>query len=437
MDYNKKQTPDSLPPGILDPSSSTKIELVFGDVRIKRIQTSNDFVSHMIEHIAWRMGCSIDLCWQNDNWVALGRMLGTRIRSFPFVTQKAAGLGMMDDGSAEVLITPDPAGGLEIRTGANIDKEWFLSQRCEQLSSGLELVDLLTGLAGGLCMKIVLKVCSFEDPHHTWEGIFRGVGIALNRLFTPAIESACFSSPVEKAIQNGDITIAARSGYMAEITRHTAESQLEVMVDFETKRPLVFQYEGAPIAHYRETHALEGFQQLLKQVADSAGFSLQVVFRSKVLSSSHVLLEDTGMVIGKALREILVKRMMEQGINGAGSSLQHPDDFSQQDITVGVSVEGRKFWRFVPIGTTIEIIKRRLIIGQTVMNGLFSEDLDDFLDGLSWGLGCSIVVHIKDLPPAEAAWLMIFENLGRALREVFAINPYRKGVPPGVKANLA
>jgi hypothetical protein len=31
---------------------------------------------------------------------------------------------------------------------------------------------------------------------------------------------------------------------------------------------------------------------------------------------------------------------------------------------------------------------------------------------------------------------MIFKNLGIALREVFEINPYRKGVPPGVKANL-
>ena len=66
-----------------------------------------------------------------------------------------------------------------------------------------------------------------------------------------------------------------------------------------------------------------------------------------------------------------------------------------------------------------------------------SEDLDDFLDGLSWGLGCSIVIHIKDLPSAEDAWRMIFKGLGKALREVFEINPYRKGVAPGVKANLS
>jgi hypothetical protein len=47
-----------------------------------------------------------------------------------------------------------------------------------------------------------------------------------------------------------------------------------------------------------------------------------------------------------------------------------------------------------------------------------------------------MVIHIKDLPPAEDAWPMIFKNLGIALGEVFEINPYRKGVPPGVKASL-
>ena len=149
------------------------------------------------------------------------------------------------------------------------------------------------------------------------------------------------------------------------------------------------------------------------------------------------LLEDTGMVVGKALREILVKRMMDLGINGAGSSIQKPLDFTDQKISVGVSVEGRKFWRFVPLSTTHNEIRRRLIIGHTIKGGLFSEDLDDFLDGLSWGLGCSLVIHIKDFPPADDAWTMIFKNLGIALREVFEINPYRKGVPPGVKANLS
>jgi imidazoleglycerol phosphate dehydratase HisB len=413
------------------------LKLTFGDVRSKRIKTPNDFISHMVEHIAWRLGCSIELEWPNEDWSSLGSLLGRRIRSFRPLHQSAAALGMIDDGSAEVLIDLDKNGDLEINAGENIDLEWFLSLRCEQLPSGKCLVDLLTGLADGLCAQISLKVCNFEDPHHSWEGIFRGVGVTLNKLFAPAIQPQLFSSPVESNIDSGDIFITSRSAHLAEIKRQTAESGLSVKIDFRKEQPFVFQYEGAPIEHFRGTNALDGFRELLKLVAVEAGFTLQTVFTSKVLNSSHVLLEDTGMVVGKALREILVKRMMDLGINGAGSSIQNPLDLADQKISVGVSVEGRKFWRFVPLHNTFNEVRQRLIIGHTIMGGLFSEDLDDFLDGLCWGLGCSLVIHIKDLPSAADAWPIIFQNLGIALREVFEINPYRKGVPPGVKANLS
>jgi len=43
---------------------------------------------------------------------------------------------------------------------------------------------------------------------------------------------------------------------------------------------------------------------------------------------------------------------------------------------------------------------------------LRSEDLDDFLDGLSGGLACSIIVHIDTLIEA---------NLGKSLKEAFAL----------------
>ena len=418
-------------------SDTDKVELVFGHVGRKRIKTPNDFVSHMVEHIAWRLGCSIDLNWQNEDWALLGKTLGARIRSFAAIQPSAAALAMLDDGSAEALVELGTQGSLEMRAGANVDLEWFLALRCEQMASGRGLVDLLTGLANGLAAKISLLVCSVEDPHHTWEGVFRSIGMALNRMFTPAGPPVEFASAIERDMDCGDIIITSRSADLAEIKRHTAESGVSVTVDFKKERPIGFQYEGVPIEHYRGTKALESFRELLQLMAAGAGFSLQAIFVSKMLSSSHVLLEDMGMVVGRALREILVRRMLDVGINAAGSSIQNPADFYEQQIKVGISVEGRKFLRFVPLNTTYDDIKRRLIIGHTIMNGLFSEDLDDFLDGFSWGLGCSLVVHIKDLVSAEDAWRTIFSNLGQALREVFAINSYRQGVPPGVKANLS
>ncbi len=118
------------------------LKLAFGDVQSKRIETPNDFISHMVEHIAWRLGCSIELQWSNEDWRSLGSFLGTRIRSFTPRHQSAATLGMIDDGSAEVLIDLGKNGDLNIRASANIDLEWFLSLRCEQISSGRDHVGL-------------------------------------------------------------------------------------------------------------------------------------------------------------------------------------------------------------------------------------------------------------------------------------------------------
>ena len=68
---------------------------------------------------------------------------------------------------------------------------------------------------------------------------------------------------------------------------------------------------------------------------------------------------------------------------------------------------------------------------------LFAEDLDDFLAGLAGSLGCSIMVHLKELPDPAERWPLLFRALGCALCEAFAPNPYRRGVCPGVKATLA
>ena len=413
------------------------IDIAFGNVTAKKIVTPNDFVSHMIEHIAWRLGCSIDLAWDNEDWDALGKALGWRIAGFEAVGTSGAAMGMLDDGSAEALVEIHPIPHLNMTAGSTVDLDWFLSLRCEQMTSGAPLVRLLEGLAMGLAARITVVVCNLEDPHHTWEGVFRAIGEALNKIFTPPAPAGRILAPLETNIDRGDILIVSRSSNMAEIKRQTAESGLSVLVDFHQKQPFRFEYQGAAIDHYRETNALQSFNQLLQSVAETAGFSIQVDFWAKALSSSHVLLEDTGLVLGLALREILVKRMMDSGVNGVGYSLEQTDDFHNQPIRVAVSVEGRKFWRFVPLNTTLDHLKRNLVIGQTIMNGLFSEDLDDFLDGLSWGLGASIMIHVKELPPAEEAWIMIFKNLGKALHQVYQINPHRKGVPPGVKANLS
>jgi hypothetical protein len=127
-----------------------RIALNFGQVTNKKVVTPNDFVSHMVEHIAWRLGCEIDLFWNSNDWKTLGYFLGKTINKFEPLQSKGAALGMIDDGSAEVHIDLSASAGVLFESVNAIDLDWFLSLRCEQLSSGVPLVELLQGMTKGL-----------------------------------------------------------------------------------------------------------------------------------------------------------------------------------------------------------------------------------------------------------------------------------------------
>ncbi len=411
-----------------------KIFLEFGPVTRKRISTPNDFVSHMAEHVAWRLGCAIDLSFPSNDWKLLGKRLGETIRAFRPVKPRAAALGMIDDGSAEALIDLESPSELRLESGVMQKLDWFLSLRCEQLTDGTPLVEMLEGLSEGLNALVAIRICNVEDPHHAWEGIFRSVGIALNGIFqekSEPVSSTKTPPPAENGVSSGDVTVAASSPDYAKVVRRTAESVTSVTVDFARRIPNACRYEVSGSIE------IDKLSEPIFLLADAAGFAIDVDFNASVLSSSHVAAEDTALVLGRALKEILVLRMKEYGVHGAGSSIREPDDFYDQSVRVGVSVEGRKFWKLVPLNDSLENLRKKFIIGQTVCGELFSEDLDDFLDGLSGGLGCGILVHFKDIPDPDSGWKMLFENLGAALKTAFEPNPNRKGVPPGVKATLA
>ncbi len=126
-----------------------RVELGRAGVTKKSLATPNEFVSHMIEHIAWRLGCSVDVLWTSDDWFGLGRELGQRVEELVPLEGTAACLGMIDDGSCEVALRQDGTGNVRLRSVEQVDLDWFLGLRCEQLSDGQPLVSMLHGLGAG------------------------------------------------------------------------------------------------------------------------------------------------------------------------------------------------------------------------------------------------------------------------------------------------
>ncbi|MGH3827024.1 MAG: hypothetical protein ACRDQX_07600, partial [Pseudonocardiaceae bacterium] len=276
------------------------------------------------------------------------------------------------------------------------------------------------------------------------EGVFRGVGMALDTMFNEqpvapsppqgeALNEAS-AKPLprtgqQRAVERG-WTVRNVSEWGASLERRTAESVVEASVLLGT--PSV-----SCAINVSDSIDVTGMVELLTEFAEGAGLRLDVTYDATRLSSSHVVTEDIGMTLGRALRYVAIERMDKFGIHGAGSSIKDPSDDMRQPIRVGVSMEGRKFWKYVPMSQDYGDFRRAFLVGHTLANGLYSEDLDDFVDGLAGGLESSIIMHIDDDTDPVTGWPMLFRGLGEAMAGLLAVNPHRLSLAPGVKATLA
>ncbi len=418
----------------------TGVTLAPGDVTCKRLDTPNEFVSHMLEHIAWRTGCTVDVVWSSDGWDGLGRAVGAELA--PLLdgeTLRSRALGLIDDGSCEVTLERQGPGETASVTLSGeiggVDPEGFVAMRVEQLASGAPLVRLLEGLAQATGLRMQVALASLEDPHHTWEAVFRAVGVALRGLSATLTAHADGTGHTLDRSGQDDGRAARGLGLVVELAgaegvrlvRTTAESACRADV-----RP----GSGSLALSLRTSDSVrcDGLVGLVEELGAAAGLAGTIEFSALELSSSHVVAEDVGMTLGAALKELATQRMDAFGIEGAGSSVT--DQAEQAPIRVGVSFEGRKFLQLVPLGWTREALRDQLI-GGTLTSGLFTEDLDDFLDGFVGGMGASVVVHWERVDDIDEAWTLIFRGLGTALGGLLAPNHAKRALIAGVKATLA
>ncbi|MEL6569033.1 MAG: hypothetical protein AAFQ22_11480 [Pseudomonadota bacterium] len=237
-------------------------------------------------------------------------------------------------------------------------------------------------------------------------------------------------SAVNETSKHGHLTIQQDESGLVRAARETAESRVVM--------ELMRGQGGQTRARFDVADSIDvsGFPDLLAELCDAADLHLDLDFAATRLSSSHVVLEDVGLTLGAALFQMLTYRMMTTGTNGAGSSLRTADDFDNAPVSASVSVEGRKFLKIVS-ATTMEDMRWRLILGQTLSGNIRSEDIDDFVDALAGGLKGSIFINERTVhTDADAFWRGTFRALGLAIHEALASNPARKGLPPGVKATL-
>jgi imidazoleglycerol-phosphate dehydratase len=195
------------------------------------------------------------------------------------------------------------------------------------------------------------------------------------------------------------------------INRETRESKIIVSIDRKERR------------EFSIDTSIQFLNHMIETLAWRACMNIDASFTAKNFRLTHVICEDTGIALGKAIAELAQKNICD-GINGAGFSIMAIDEAM---AIACISIEGRAncFIERQCDGSRLERVEDML-----------SADLVAFLEGLSQGMQATIRINMINGADPHHSWEAAFRALGCALKETFEKNEWRKGVIAGVKGTL-
>ncbi|MBE7022640.1 MAG: hypothetical protein E7414_05450 [Ruminococcaceae bacterium] len=153
----------------------------------KLIKTHAPFFSHMLEHIAWRSGITVETDFSLDEYNLnhviyedLGITLGKALRAFVWENREAGaagygdGIGIIDEARALCAVS------FEERAYFTLDTKVSIPETTENVLSE-DLETFLEGICQGAQCTLHISLESGRNGHHIWEAVFRALGIALGR----------------------------------------------------------------------------------------------------------------------------------------------------------------------------------------------------------------------------------------------------------------
>lgn len=157
-----------------------------------KFKTGIAFLDHMLEHLVWRSGFNIDVSYVTTQfnlthvvWEDIGIVLGT---AFKLILEKNLSQGVeckgdsvscLDEALAMVCIS------FEGRTNCflDFDKMPGAAVPVVEDAKAWDIPQFLDGFAQGARCTVHVKGLSGNDPHHSWEAVFRAFGEALGKVF--------------------------------------------------------------------------------------------------------------------------------------------------------------------------------------------------------------------------------------------------------------
>lgn len=186
----------------------------------------------------------------------------------------------------------------------------------------------------------------------------------------------------------------------ASIERKTKETQISVGMNLDGK------------GSYSIKTPIPFFDHMLTLMCKHGLFDIKLKAKGDVEIDDHHTVEDTGIALGKALKEALGDM---KGINRYGQSSVPMDEALAQ---VSLDISGRQYLVY-----NVAFPKKSRLRE-------FDPDLiEDFLQAFAGSAG--ITLHINVLYGRNTHHIIeaIFKALGRALKQAVSLDPRVKGVP--------
>jgi len=197
----------------------------------------------------------------------------------------------------------------------------------------------------------------------------------------------------------------------AACARETRESSIELEVRF-----------GDRDSDVRPDTGIDFLNHMLEMVAWYGGFNLEATYRQKRFNLSHVVCEDTGIVLGHVIRRIVEQRI-PNGVASDGSGWGGIDDALAFAYVI---VEGRAN-HFLELPDSLR---------EGEVEDARNTDIVQFFEGFAQG--CRATVHLRLVSGRDPhhRWEACFRAFAKALRAVIAPDPWRAGATAGVKGTL-
>lgn len=203
-----------------------------------------------------------------------------------------------------------------------------------------------------------------------------------------------------------------RKDWMITVTRSSTESKIKVTLEKGPIRPDYRKAINTPMPF---------LSHMIEHIVWRSGINIGVDVALDQFALTHVVAEDVGMTIGKALCAYL-EQSKAQGTSGYGDGVGIIDEAR---ALAAVSFESRSMFVF---DSNVKI--------PDMTEGTLSEDLSTFIGALAQGANCTIHLSVERGENGHHIWEAAYRALGIALGRALSPDQSRIGMTSGVAGSI-